>query len=199
MANLGQIAVAFVISLALGCSAAEPYEPPGEMKCSYAGDIFHRRVYIDDEFEKHGEMKLIYDGLKLVEESTNGAVKYPIYGTFAHQDISSIPASRPEGVFIYRVLSKQPIDNVVWFALGAASGKSIILFADNLYGPEMWKSVTAHEIGHTIGMVHTPNPADLMAEHCGPRCKTPYFTQNDLDQVCKILVKIAPPGQVTFP
>lgn len=138
-------------------------------------------LYLDSDF-KPIEKKAIYSAAQLWTTATNGRVKFKFIekqvefdvGVFLTETVVWRADPKDQNLFIFELLFVG--ENIIGFA---PPKMYMILVPKRTKSYLHLKRVAAHELGHHIGLAHTPSIMDSNALNS---CITKY----DLDQFCQV-------------
>lgn len=138
-------------------------------------------LYLDSDFTKT-EKEAITNAANLWTETTHGLIKFK----FIEKQVEFNPSIFLNENVIWR--ADENDINLLIFELMVVGGQIIgfappsmyvVLVPDRTYSKEHLEVVVAHELGHHIGMKHTPSIMDSQPT-------IPCITATDISQFCKI-------------
>ena len=149
-----------------------------QAKAEYQPVVFS--LWIDTDF-KEAEVAAIYQAAQTWVSATNGRIQF----VFTSKQVEYDPFNGLANGEIWRADKNDPtliifeLLNVGTSVIGYAPPGGHIILVPNRTDSESFKAIAAHELGHHIGLQHTPAIMDSLPSK-------PCITKYDLDQFCDV-------------
>lgn len=143
-------------------------------------------LYIDDKFNDAETLGILF-AAEAWEKATHGRIKFKLKIHKVKDFTTFNVIEKVEDEFVIWRLSNDSPELFMFeiFEVGHSivgygkPGKNIILVPERIQSYHHWLSVVSHELGHHIGLKHTPSVMSHMPQE---RCITKY----DLEQFCEL-------------
>jgi len=152
----------------------------------------HRSVYIDSEFNDD-DQELIEQAIDEWDYSTNHMVDYEFVGKIDLKDYYSL---NENDIFIYKTDHqdlfiknlddgrKDGLITIGYCRIYKQKATKLYIVYDKIYTYSDLKAVVIHELGHSIGLLHTNDENSVMYYNEGKA--TGYITNVDLVNFCNL-------------
>lgn len=141
-------------------------------------------LYVDDRFNEQ-ELQGILESAKAWEKATHGRIKFKLETHKIKKFTPFAIQMKMEKEFVIWKLEHESPELFIFefFEVGnhivgyAYPGKNMILVPERAESYQHWLSIVTHEMGHHIGLLHTPS---IMTPAAQEKCISKY----DLEQFC---------------